>query len=302
MQIHKENASSTWRLKLEQTKKESIGNLVDTPHLFFYLLTTFDVPLVALYTLCVSSPFAQDNEVDGRMKSRKMICRPSTYRQNLFGMGDGIISWWRTIFAPLLISSLFLFFPFLHAARPGGLKKKSQPTPLCISLQGRLALPLESPLSNIRVNTTRKAAPSLCVTVAIFQQPLPPPGKCVEIFHLRLFPNKNSMGPDWFHPFSEWAALLTWVAFWLAKSIEQVAVEILLNSRGGKNPRTRGSCWDDAQVFNRSQHFVGDGSGRGEKNQTFVKWKPTIFESLIGSPCSILASNMGHRSSSWSFS
>jgi hypothetical protein len=170
----------------------------------FYLLTTFDVPLVALYTLCVSSPFAQDNEVDGRMKSRKMICRPSTYRQNLFGMGDGIISWWRTIFAPLPISSLFCF-PFLHAARPGGMKKKSQPTPLCISLQGRLAfMPLESPLSNIRVNTTRKAAPQ-SVWHDCCHFPTVPPGKkkCVEIFHLRLFPNKKGMSPDWFHPLSE---------------------------------------------------------------------------------------------------
>lgn len=76
-----------FNLKIETwTKKEIIGNLVrtrvddvgtisSTPHLSFYLLTTFDVPLVALYTLCVSSPFAQDNEVDGRMKSRMMICR-----------------------------------------------------------------------------------------------------------------------------------------------------------------------------------------------------------------------------------
>lgn len=119
-----------FNLKIETwtNKKESIGNLVDTPHLFFYLLTTFDVPLVALYTLCVSSPFAQDNEVDGRMKSRKMICRPSTYRQNLFDMGDGIISWWRTIFAPLPISFLFfVFFPFCTQLVLEDWKKKVNP-------------------------------------------------------------------------------------------------------------------------------------------------------------------------------
>jgi hypothetical protein len=58
---------------------------------------------------------------------------------------------------------------------------------------------------------SQSSSQSLCgMTVAIFQQGPPPAGKCVEIFHLRLFPNKKGMSPDWFHPLSEWA-LLAWV-------------------------------------------------------------------------------------------
>jgi hypothetical protein len=47
-----------------------------------------------------------------------------TYRQNLFGMGDGIISWWRTIFAPLPISSLFCFSLFARSSSWRNEKKK----------------------------------------------------------------------------------------------------------------------------------------------------------------------------------
>jgi hypothetical protein len=191
----------------------------------------------------------------------------------------------------------------LHAARPGGLKKKSTHATLHFPAG---SFGLASWVPSIKPSSqyySQSSSQSLCgMTVAIFQRSPLEKKNVSKYSTYAFFPNKKGMSPDWFHPLSEWAALLTWVAFWLAKSIEQVAVEILLNSRGEKNPRTRVSCWDDAQVFNRSQHFVGDGSGRGKKNKTFVKWKPTIFESLIGSPCSILASNMGHRSSPWSFS
>lgn len=192
-----------------------------------------------------------------------------------------------------------LFFSFLHAARPGGLKTKKSTHATLHFPAGSFGLASRVPsIKHSSQYYSQSSSQSVWHDCCHFPTapPLEKKKMCVEIFRLRLFPNKKGMSPDWFHPLFEWA-LLAWVAFRLAKSIEQVAVEILLNSRGEKNPRTRVACWDDAQVFNRSQHFVGDGSG-GKKNKTFFKWKPTIFESLIGSPCSILASNMGHRSSS----
>lgn len=187
----------TWTNK----KREHRESCRHSPSVF-YLLTTFDVPLVALYTLCVSSPFAQDNEVDGRMKSRKMICRPSTYRQNLFGMGDGIISWRRTIFAPLPISSLFFVFPFLHAARPGGLKTKKKSTHATLHFPAG-SFGLASRVPSIKHSSqyySQSSSQSLCgVTVAIFQQPqgggAPWKKKCVEIFHLRLFSKQKRDEP-----------------------------------------------------------------------------------------------------------